>query len=189
MKILQSLLAGCGLSAMLVASAGASTPAPATPTSNVGRDDFGVLTELAGSCWKVDSLPAVEICYWFETDGRTLNARQYADGHLLMESSIAESPSRPGWLLETRRWVASPYTVVHHLRIEPATGRVFRDPVRPIHDEDREIVRRGVGWIVETIRMVDANRFEFVRSSGRVEGYGWSRSMGETRWTFTRSSS
>lgn len=37
--------------------------------------------------------------------------------------------------------------------------------------------------------MVDANRFECVRNSGRVEGYGWSQSLGETRWILTRSTS
>lgn len=194
MKVLQTLLVGCGLSAMLVASAAAltpvsATPVPATPMNNVVGDDFGLLTELAGSCWKVDSLQAVEICYWFETGGRTLNARQYVDGRLLLESSIATSSSRPGWLLETSRWMASPYTVVNFLRIEPTSGRVFREPVRPIRDERREVVRHDAGWIVETIRMIDANRFELVRNSGREEGFGRSRSLGETRWTFTRSAS
>lgn len=143
MKVLQTLLAGCDLSAMLAATAGELIPLPATPTTNVARDDFGLLTELAGSFWKVDSLPAVEICYWFETGGRTLNARQYVDERLLAESSIAASSSRPGWLLETSRWMASPYTMVNHLRIEPASGRVLREPVRPIHDEHREVVRRS----------------------------------------------
>lgn len=189
MNTLRTLLAGACLSALLAGPAAALTPAAETAPAAASDDGFGPMRQLAGSCWKADSAPAFEICYWFDASGRTLNARQYVGGLMQSEASVAAS-SRPGWLLETVRWGQSPYTVVQHLRVDAAGGRVWREPVRPIHDADRaEVDRRRAGWVVDSIRMMGADRFVFVRRTGAAVGRDWARPAEPTvaSWSFTRS--
>ena len=179
MHTLHTLIAGACLSALLAAPAAAS----------VNDDGFGPLRRLAGSCWKSDAAPAFETCYRFDAGGRTLNARQYVNGHAMAESSIVES-SRPGWLLETTRWTHSPYTVVYRLRIDPVGGRLWRETVRPLHDADRaENERRRALEVVDSIRVMSDDRFVFVRRNPFTANRSWAvyNEPEFVTWTFSRS--
>ena len=197
-KALQVLLCGCGLVASVAASATSLNAqwtyelrlrAVAAQPSN-----FGVLAELAGSCWKVEGQPAVEACYGFDSTGRSLNARVSHGGRVQAESSLTAS-GRPGWLLETSRWAASADTTRNHLRVDAVSGQVFREPVLPAHYDHRDYrsayERPQTMWFSETVRRLDADRFEWVQRSGRADGYGSPRSheWKVSSWVFTRSRS
>ena len=173
MKRTHTLIVGACLSAALVGPVAAE------------EDAFGPLRQLAGSCWKADAVP-LEICYRFDASGQTLYARQYVNGHVQSEASIGPS-SRPGWLLETTRWAQSPYTIVQHLRIDPVGGRLWREPVRPLHHDDRGEPRGAVTWFVDSLKMVGTDRFALVRRTGAAVRDWRPSEPSVSSWQFTRS--
>jgi hypothetical protein len=177
MKNPHALLAGACLAALLAA--------PASANDNA----FGPLRQLAGSCWKAEAAPALEVCYGFDGSGRTLTARQYVGGRVFAESSLVES-SRPGWLIETTRWTHAPYSVVYRLHIDPVDGRLSRELVRPNYDARRaDVERRPASEVVDSIRMVGTDRFVWVRRTPVNANRDWTRQFEPTvaTWNFWRS--
>lgn len=165
------LLAAC---AAAVWTTGHAEAAPAAP-----HPAFGLVGELAGSCWRVDQHPGLEFCYRFDRTGRILSARMTHDGKCEADATIATS-SLSGWLLETWRRPGQGVASQNYLKIMP-TGALYRMPLNRYDEWTREY--REPRSTVETLRRLDADRFEYAQEVRQ----GWTlKAIQSTVWTFTR---
>lgn len=151
--------------------------------------DFGWLADLAGHCWATEARPVALVCYWFSADGRSLHSRQYLEGQLQGETRVSLT-GWPGELVELSRRVAGGPVQQHRLRFGGPGGSIYRQTAYDGYRHD-DFERRGGAVQTESLQRVAHDRFDWVRTSGNTDGWGWGphhagRHASTWRWSFVR---